>query len=381
VVGWIAQHRDALQADPVLSSQFLNRVGLPKSRGTRVFFPALAGTLERIAQFGASDFYSGSTARSIDFAVREADGLLRYADLVAHTSDWVAPISAVHGGATVLVPPPNSHGITALQMLNMLAEYGADRIPPGSVDQIDAIVRAKKLAFADRDRYLGDPEFVSIPIADLLSRNRARRLMSIGPRVSGTRTKESDTVYVSAVDRWGNACSLIQSIYYAFGAAFVAGDTGVVLHNRGHYFSLDPRSPNVLRPGKRPLHTLIAPLGTVNGRPWAVWGSMGADGQPQAVVQVLLRLKAGSTAQEAVSAPRFLSGRFTLEDATERLLVEDDFGSDVLDGLRELGHEVQAVPPLDEYMGHAHAIVIHADGRLDAGSDPRSDGRAIVVPG
>jgi gamma-glutamyltranspeptidase len=380
VAAWIDANSDALRADPVLRALFLDQAGLPKADGSRVALPALAATLERIAELGATDFYSGSTARSIDLAVREAGGLLRYEDLAAHSSSWVAPISTVHGPTRVHVPPPNSHGITALQMLNILEELRADQLPPGSAGQIDAIVSAKKLAFADRDRHIGDPEFVDIPLTDLLSRERARRLISEASPVPDSSTLGGDTVYVSAVDRSGNACSLIQSIYYAFGSAFVAGDTGVLLHNRGHYFSLNPDSPNVLMPRKRPLHTLIAPLGTENGRLCAVWGSMGADGQPQAVIQVLLRLQAASGAQDAVSAPRFLSGRFTLEDRDDRLVLEEDIGAEVLDGLRELGHDVQAVPPLDEKMGHAHAIVIRGDGTLDAGSDPRSDGRAIVIP-
>ena len=343
-------------------------------------FAELAETLERIATLGASEFYTGNTARSIALAVREAGGLLRYEDLAAHGSTWVPPIATTYDEMTVHLPPPNSHGITALQMLNILDELGVTRLAPGSPAQIDAVVRAKRLAFADRDRYVGDPEFVDVPVAHLLSREHSRTVSRQVSTLAGSSVPGGDTVYLCAVDRWGNACSLIQSIYYAFGSAFTAGDTGVVLHNRGHYFSLDPKSPNVLMPRKRPLHTLIAPLGTRNGRPLAVWGSMGADGQPQAVVQVLLRLLTGMGAQEAVAAPRFLSGRFTLEDHDDRLLIEQDVGPAVLDGLRELGHDVQPVPALDERMGHAHAIVIRGDGSLDAGSDPRSDGRAVVVP-
>ena len=376
---WIDRNRGDLSADPVLAGLFLDPAGVAKAEGSCVAFPRLAATLERIATLGAGDFYSGETAGSIDRAVREAGGLLRFEDLVAHSSDWVKPISTAYEKTTVHVTPPNSQGIAALEMLNLLREFAVSRLPPGSGGHIDAIVRAKKLAFLDRDRYVGDPAFVDVPIARLLSRAHAHTMSLASSTPTGSSTLDGDTVYVSAVDGEGNTCSLIQSIYYAFGSAFVAGDTGILLHNRGHYFSLEFESANVLMPGKRPLHTLIAPMGTRNGRPCAVWGSMGADGQPQVIVQVLLRLLAGSTPHEAVSAPRFLSGRFLLEDLDDRLVVEDDMGPDVLEHLRELGHDVRAVPPRDELVGHAHAIVVHDDGRIEAGSDPRSDGLAVVI--
>jgi gamma-glutamyltranspeptidase / glutathione hydrolase len=378
---WIDRNQTDLSLDPTLRGLFLDADGAPPRKGSQLQLPELAATLKRIAKIGPADFYSGEIARAIDRAVRDADGLLRFKDLASHTSDWVKPVSTVYDSVEIYTTPPNSQGITALQMLNVMHELEATGQPPGSADQIHTIVAAKTIALADRNRYIGDPRFVDIPVDKLLSRDHARASTLQPLPGNGSASLEGDTVYVCAVDNSRNVSSLIQSIYYPFGSAFVAGETGVLLHNRGHYFSFDPESPNVLMPGKRPLHTLIATLGLRRGRPWAVWGTMGADGQPQTIVQVLLRLLAGSDPQEAVSAPRFLSGRFVLEDREDQLLTEENIGAEVLDQLRGLGHDVNSVPPLDEIMGHAHAIVIHDNGKLEAGSDPRSDGRAVVLSG
>jgi gamma-glutamyltranspeptidase/glutathione hydrolase len=187
------------------------------------------------------------------------------------------------------------------------------------------------------------------------------------------------TIYTCAIDREGNACTLIQSIYYAFGSAFAVGETGTVLHNRAHYFNLEPRSANCIAPRKRPAHTLIAAMALRSGQPALVFGTMGADGQPQTVTQVAMRLFAGEDAQHAVSAARFLSGRFLLEDPDDLLLIEKGFSPDTLEELAARGHIVQPVDRLDERMGHAHAIVVRRDGVVEAGSDPRSDGSALVL--
>jgi gamma-glutamyltranspeptidase/glutathione hydrolase len=188
-----------------------------------------------------------------------------------------------------------------------------------------------------------------------------------------------DTVYTCAIDADGNACSLIQSIYYAFGSAFAVNETGIVLHNRAHYFNLNEHSPNCIAPSKRPSHTLIAAMALRADQPAFVLGTMGADGQPQTLAQVAMRLFGGEHPQDAVSADRFLSGRFILEDPDDVLLVEEGFSAVTQTGLREHGHVVETVPRLDERMGHAHAIAVRPDGSVEAGSDPRSDGAALVL--
>jgi gamma-glutamyltranspeptidase/glutathione hydrolase len=168
-------------------------------------------------------------------------------------------------------------------------------------------------------------------------------------------------------------------VYYAFGSCFVAAETGILLHNRGHYFSLDPDSPNSLEPGKRPLHTLMASLALQRNRPWLVFGTMGADGQPQTTVQVLHHIMHGANPAEAVAAPRVLSGRFFLEDDHDRLLIESDFNTHTIDALVQAGHNVELAPEKDERLGHAHAIQLSPDGTAQAGSDPRSDGLAVTL--
>jgi len=188
-----------------------------------------------------------------------------------------------------------------------------------------------------------------------------------------------DTVYVAAVDKEGNAASLIHSVYGSFGAGVVAGDTGIVLQNRSAYFSLDPDHPNRLEPGKRPLHTLIASLAFRDGRLWQVVGCMGADGQPQIHLQVYTALiDFGLDIQQAVEAPRWLAGRFAIGDAREQLNLEGRFPEATVAELARRGHAINRWEAWNELAGHAHGITLDAgSGVLVGGADPRSDGAAI----
>lgn len=376
---WIGRNADTLAQDPWLRDRFLDGKGAPLPPGAPIRLPELARTLEQIGEGGSASFYDGDIAKTIDEAMRAAGGLLRREDMKAHHSDWVAPVRTRYLDLDVITTPPNSQGFVALEMLNILDCLGAASARPEADEYIQALVHAKLAAFADRDRYLGDPEFVSVPTERLLGQEHARA--SAGrvhakpvPGPSG-----GDTVYLCAVDKTGNACSFIQSIYYPFGSGFTAGDTGIVLHNRGHYFSLAAGHPNVLAPGRRTAHTLMASMALRGGRPYLVFGTMGADGQPQTTVQVLQRVLAGAGPQEAVAAPRVLHGRFFLEDDADRLLVESGLGEDAINALMARGYRVELAPALDERMGHAHAIVVHHDGRVEAGADPRSDGTAKLT--
>ena len=188
-----------------------------------------------------------------------------------------------------------------------------------------------------------------------------------------------DTIYVAAVDRDGNAASLIQSLYGAFGSCVVAGNTGVVLQNRGAYFSLDPGHPNRLEPGKIPLHTLIASMAKRNGKLWCVLGCMGADGQPQIQLQLYsAMIDFDLDIQEAIEIPRFLSGRFGLGEARDTLHIESRFPAETINVLERRGHVINRWEPWNEMAGHAHGIMIASrDRTLSGGSDPRSDGAAI----
>ena len=188
-----------------------------------------------------------------------------------------------------------------------------------------------------------------------------------------------DTVYIAAVDRDGNAASLIQSLYGVFGSCVVAGSTGVMLQNRGAYFSLDPRHPNRLEPGKIPLHTLIASIAKRDGRLWSVFGCMGADGQPQIQLQACVAMiDFGLDIQQAIEMPRFLSGRFALGEARDTLHMEGALPAETLSALEQRGHVVHRWGAWNELAGHAHGIIVDAaSGTLIGGSDPRSDGAAI----
>jgi gamma-glutamyltranspeptidase/glutathione hydrolase len=198
-------------------------------------------------------------------------------------------------------------------------------------------------------------------------------------RIPSEGSLAGDTVYVAAVDRDGNAASLIHSLYGGFGAAVVAGRTGVVLQNRAAYFSLDPRSPNKVEPGKTPLHTLIASLGFQNGKLWSVLGCMGADGQPQIHLQTYLAMiDHGLDIQQAVEMPRFLSGRFAIGQPRDMLHLEARFPRATIDELERRGHTLDRWGDWNELAGHAHGITIDpVTGMRAGGADPRSDGEAV----
>ena len=376
LAGWIGHNAADLAADPLLRTRWLDGDGRPVAAGTTVRQPDVAHTLRRIMEGGADELYRGALADEIDAAFRAADGLLRRADLAAFAPEWGPPVRLRHRGLDVLTTPPNSQGVAALMMLNALAVL--DPGPPGTAEHVEALIAAKRFAFAERDRHVADPRFEPVPVDDLLAVDRARAALA-GPEPAPARSSAGDTVYLCAVDHDGNACSLIQSVYYGFGACFVAGETGLLFHNRGHYFSLDDDHPNRLEPGKRPLHTLMATMAFEGDDLRLVFGTMGADGQAQSTVQVLERWRAGAGVAGAVSLPRILHGRFVPEDDPEALTIEAPFGEAVIGALRERGHAPVVVAEHDERLGHAHAIELRRDGTLDAASDPRSDGAAIVL--
>ena len=379
LIGWIQRNEADLSVDPYLRHRLVESNGGTLQPGDRLALPELALTLQRIADGGAEEFYKGGIASEIAAAMKVADGLLTESDLARHTSEWVDSVTAQIGGYEVHATPPNSQGFVALQMLKLMERWGSAKLPFDSSVYIDDVVRAKRLAFADRDQYLGDPHFSRVPVQRLLSSDYIEHLADSSPAVLAPSLLTGDTVYTCAIDADGNACSFIQSIYYAFGSAFTVNDTGIVLHNRAHYFNLNGQSPNCIAPGKRPAHTLIAAMALRAEQPAFVMGTMGADGQPQTLAQVATRLFAGEHPQDAVSANRFLSGRFVLEDPDDVLLLEEGFSAVTQGGLREHGHVVEMVPRLDERMGHAHAIAVRSDGSVEAGSDPRSDGTALVL--
>jgi gamma-glutamyltranspeptidase/glutathione hydrolase len=283
--------------------------------------------------------------------------------------------------------PAPTQGFTVLQMLNLLEPFALHKQPFLGPEPAHLMVQAKQVAYHDRDRHLADPAFADVPMARLISKAHAdarRGLMDPAralpwDQVSAEGSLTGDTVYIAVVDAEGNAVSLIHSLYGVFGSAVVAGNTGVVLQNRSAYFSLDPQHPNRLEPGKTPLHTLIASMGFRQGKLWSVVGCMGADGQPQIHLQTYVNLiDHGRNIQEALEAPRWLSGRFALGEARDTLHIEARFPAATLDELARRGHPLDRWGDWNELAGHAHGIVIDPDtGMRLGGSDPRSDGAAI----
>ena len=382
---WIARSADVLAADPAAARIFLAH-GASPAAGRRLTNPDLARTLERAAE-GRAGFYEGETAREMARHAREHGGFYTERDFAAQRAKWGASIHATYRGVTIHETPPPSQGVSVLQALRLLEPWEIGALPFLGPDHVHLLVQAKQIAFHDRDRLVADPEFSPVPVERLLSRAYAdERRVLMDPkralpwdRVPSSGSLTGDTVYVAAVDADGNAVSLIQSLYFGFGSGVVAGSTGVVLQNRGAYFSLDPAHPNRLEPGKRPLHTLIASLAFKDGRLWQVVGCMGADGQPQIHLQVYTALiDFGLDIQQAVEAPRWLAGRFALGDAREVLNMEGRFAPATVAELARRGHEINRWEAWNELAGHAHGITIDpGSGARVGGADPRSDGAAI----
>ena len=377
---------DLLAASPEAAAIFLPGGATPRE-GQRLANPDLARTLEAIGAAGRAGFYQGEVAAEIARYARAHGGLLTEADLRAQRARWGEPLRGEYRGVTIYETPPPTQGFTVLEMLNLVEAFDLGSMEYLGPEAVHLLVEAKMLAFADRDRLLADPDFVPVPVDRLLSRAYAderRRLIDpeqalAWDRVPASGSLAGDTVYVAAVDKDGNAASLIQSLYGAYGSGIVAGRTGVVLQNRGAYFSLDPAHPNHVAPGKRPAHTLIASLACRGGELWQVFGTMGADGQPQIHLQAYTAMiDWGLGVAAAVASPRWLSGRFALGEPRDLLHMEARFPARTFAELERRGHSIDRWGPWHERAGHAHGVTIEpGTGRRLGGADPRSDGAAV----
>ena len=398
-------------AEPILK-QWESSVGvfLPDNRPPRtgeiLRQPHLARTYRMLATEGRDAFYCGPLARTITDYVQRNGGVLRMEDMQQHHSDWVEPISTNYRGYNIYEFPPNSQGITALEMLNIIEGFDLKSLGYQTAEYIHIVLEAKKLAFADRDRYVSDPDFVDVPVDRLLSRAYAeQQRQRINPQraahnVTAGPEKDGDTMYLCTADSEGNVVSLIQSLFNRFGSGIVGGDTGVVLHNRGSYFSLDPRHVNYLQPGKRTMHTLTPAMVLHDGAPYMALGTMGGDAQPQIHVQLLsAMLDFGKNVQQAIAAPRWRSGVMRIgtshrqqdlmhfqrgvdgygqRDVAEVVMLENRFPSDIPFLLDVLGHHTLVEGPWEDGMGHAQAIRIDSStSRFEGGADPRCDGLAL----
>jgi gamma-glutamyltranspeptidase len=349
--------------------------------GSLAYAPALANSYELIARDGPDAFYRGPLARQIAAFFAREGGLITEDDLAEHTAEWVTPLSVPFGGLEICELPPNTQGVTALQMLGI-----TDGLPLGddplSAQTAHIGVEAKKLAFADRAAHITDIERMRLRPEALIAPEylAERRALISAERASETVAAagfSGDTVYLCAADSDGSAVSLIQSNYAGFGSGYVVDGAGISLQNRGAYFSLDPDAANALEPGKRTLHTLIPSMALRDGRPAVIFGAMGGDGQPQTHLQVYTNLlRYGMNIQAAIETPRWVHGA---EEAGQRetLRLERRFPEETIEALRAMGHEVALATPLDSAMGHANGIVIDEEtGVLHGGSDPRAEGAA-----
>ena len=370
-----------LATDPAAAAAWLDR-GRAPGPGEIFAAPALATTLELIAAEGRDVLYEGALGRAITDDAERRGGWLTASDFREHRSEWVDPIRATYGNIELLELPPNTQGFVALEALNILGEDDLRPLGHNSADYLHLLLEALAVAFADRNAHLADPSAVpDATLRRLLSSNYAQtrrrgirddHVTAHAPATDGMAIPRGagDTVYLAAADDQGNLVSLIQSLYESFGAGIVAGDTGIVLHNRGSLFSTDPAHPNHLAPHKRPLHTLAPAMALLAGRPWLAFGVMGGDMQPQGHLQVLLNMVCfGMNIQPAGDAPR---ARY---DPTG-VGLEEGIGAATADGLTRRGHRL-----LDGFGfgGFQGVLVDPESGVLMGGSDPRKDGLAIGI--
>jgi oxamate amidohydrolase len=345
----------------------------------------LFSTFVRLAGKGPEEFYHGDIARQIVADLEANDGMLSMDDFAHHQSDWVEPISVPYRDTVAFNLPPNSQGIASLSMLNILNQFELAEIPEGSAEYHHLLIEATKEAFRDRDRYLTDPAFLKIPVEEILSlahgQAQAARIRA-ARAVCGADLKpldsNGDTVWLGVVDQAGNAVSLIQSIYHDFGSAIVPAATGVLLHNRGSFFSLEPSHTNRLEPGKRTAHTLNPAMLFKGRKLFLVYGTMGGEGQPQTQAAMVTRIvDYRLSPQDAIEAPRWLYGR-TWGAEVNNVRLEARVPQEVMESLERRGHAIEIVEPYAHVMGHAGAILIEPENQVLYGaSDPRSDGIAI----
>lgn len=352
--------------------------------------PNLARSYRAIAAQGRDAFYKGEIARQIvEFSERNG-GFFSVKDFAEHRSDWIEPVSTNYRGYDVWELPPNGQGIAALEMLNVLEAYDVKKMGPFSPDYLHLFIEAKKLAFADRARFYTDPEFATLPVKELISKEyAARQRKRIDPDKAALDVPagdpllaHGDTIYLTVVDKDRNCCSFIQSLYFGFGSQVVAGDTGFALQNRGCLFALDEKHLNRLEPHKRPFHTIIPAFVTRDGQAWLSFGVMGGDMQPQGHVQVLIdMIDFGMNVQEAGDAPRiqhFGSQTPTGQPAEPeggRVGAESGIPEATLEALKAKGHRIVRAP--GSFGGYQAILIDAKHGTLHGGSDPRKDGCAV----
>ena len=336
----------------------------------------LAATLETIAGRGADAFYEGPLASAMVASLKSFGGLHTEADFADFLPEWVEPISADYKGVRVFECPPNGQGVIALLMLQILEHLDHAGLDPHGPERLHLEAEVTRLAFRDRDAAIADPRQRDVPMERLLDRayaaalagriDRERAMTALPPPLL---PEHKETIYLTVVDRDGNACSFINSLYDSFGSGLVCPETGVVFHNRGRAFSLETDHLNALAPRKRPMHTIIPGLAFKGEKLWTSFGVMGGDYQPVGHSRLMVNLlDYGMDPQEALDAPRVMAYPGPLQ-------VESGVAPATVERLRDMGHE--PTPAATPWGGGQVIVVDHERGMLIGGSDPRKDGLAL----
>jgi gamma-glutamyltranspeptidase/glutathione hydrolase len=373
------EHLDELKDLPHFAAHFLSD-GKAPAVGALLKQPKLADTLEQISHAGYGDFYRGDVAAEIAADMEEAGGVVTREDLRRHQAKEVKPLSLAIRGATLFNLPPPTQGLASLILLGLFDRLGVTR--GESFEHQHGLIEATKRAAAVRDREVTDPDHAGDLVRYLTPEWLDAEAATIDMRraTAPRPGRPGDTIWMGAIDGEGRAVSFIQSLYWEFGSGFILPRTGIVWHNRGIGFSLDPASRNPLTPGRKPFHTLNPPLARFADGRIMSYGSMGGDGQPQFQAQVFVRHALfGEEPGIAVDAPRFCLGA-TWGRRPANLLLESRFDPDIAAALDRAGHEVVVSDqPYLNTMGHAGMIVRAPDGSLLGASDPRSDGAAVAA--
>ncbi|MCE1241565.1 MAG: gamma-glutamyltransferase family protein [Azonexaceae bacterium] len=366
-----------LQAQPGFAEAFLTAGEVP-SYGQRHRFPKLAETLAQIGRAGCDDFYRGELAVQIAADLAAVGSPLLAADLAGHLAQLKDPLSVELSVGTVYNQAPPTQGVASLLILAIYDRIRQAGWSPDNVEGIHALVEATKQAFVLRDRHVTDPDAMSVAVDRLLDGNLIDQLAAAVPLDAASPwpapVSDGDTTWLGVIDAAGRAVSMIQSIYFEFGSGVVLPQSGIWWQNRGCSFDLKPGRLRSLCPGRKPFHTLNPAMARLNDGRLLVYGTMGGEGQPQTQAAVFSRyVWGGHDVRSAVAAPRWLLGRTWAEQSTT-LKLESRYPEAVLARLREMGHPVELAGDFDERMGHAGALVLHPDGHIEGGEDPRSDG-------
>ena len=384
--GW-KKGADKLKGYPGFADTFMPGGQAPK-KGEVFKNPRLAKTYQTIADDGRDAFYKGEIAKKIDSYMTEHGGFLRYEDLAAHKSEWVTPVSTNYRGFDIYELPPNSQGIAALQLLNILEGFDITSMGFGSVEYVHTFVEAKKLVYEDRAKYYADMDFVDVPVSRLVSKGYAderRKLIAsdkaaIRYPAGDALLEDGDTIYLTVADSDGNMVSLIQSNYGGMGSGMTPGDLGFILQDRGELFSLTEGHANVVEPGKRPFHTIIPAFVMKDGKPWISFGLMGGAMQPQGHAQIVINMvDFGMNLQEAGDAARIrhkFSSQPTDQVMTDggTIFLESGFSDETREALMEMGHKVSSEAGI--YGGYQAIKVDAEQGVYYGASESRKDGHA-----